>query len=122
VKYLGKSEQDEESNSHRHPHSHSVQSHQPHDHLHQPEHEHHHHGPHNDHDHDHGRTFSEIKQLIAASRLSDWVKQKSVAVFQRIAVAEGKIHGLPAEQVHFHEVGAVDSIVDIVGACIELEL
>jgi hypothetical protein len=42
-------------------------------------------------------------------------------VFHRLAVAEGKIHGLPAEQVHFHEVGAVDSMVDIVGACVALE-
>jgi len=50
------------------------------------------------------------------------VKEKSVAVFQRLAVAEGKIHGLPPDQVHFHEVGAVDSIVDIVGSCAALEL
>lgn len=54
--------------------------------------------------------------------MSDWVKEQSIAVFHRIAVAEGKIHGLPAEEVHFHEVGAVDSIVDIVGACVALEL
>jgi uncharacterized protein (TIGR00299 family) protein len=78
------------------------------------------HGP--KHHHEHERTFSEIKQLIAASRLSAWVKEKSVAVFQRVAAAEGKIHGLPPDQVHFHEVGAVDSIVDIVGGCIGLEL
>ena len=75
-----------------------------------------------EHHHDEHRTFAEIKQLIARSKLSPWVKRKSIAVFQRIAEAEGKIHGLPPEHVHFHEVGAVDSIVDIVGACIGLEM
>ena len=74
------------------------------------------------HHHNENRTFAEIKKLIGRSKLSSWVKKKSVAVFQRIAEAEGKIHGLPPEQVHFHEVGAVDSIVDIVGACIALEM
>ena len=74
------------------------------------------------HEHSHGRDFATIKRLITSSDLSDWVKQKAVAVFHRIAVAEGKIHGLPPEQVHFHEVGAVDSIVDIVGVCVGLEL
>ena len=74
------------------------------------------------HPHEHGRTFAQIRQLITDSQLSDWVKQKAVAVFQRIAVAEGKIHGLPPDQVAFHEVGAVDSIIDIIGACIALEM
>jgi len=60
--------------------------------------------------------------MIHQSALSDWVKEKSVAVFQRVANAEGKIHGMPPYEVHFHEVGAVDSIVDIVGGCIALEL
>ncbi len=74
------------------------------------------------HPHPHERTFAQIRQLIAESRVSDWVKQKAVAVFQRIAAAEGKIHGLPPERVHFHEVGAVDSIIDIAGACLALEM
>jgi len=74
------------------------------------------------HHHEGQRNFSEIKKLISASKLSAWVKQKSIAVFQRIADAEGKIHGLPPAEVHFHEVGAVDSIVDIVGAAIALEI
>jgi len=91
-------------------------------HHHDHNHGHHHHTHAHESDHGHGRDFTTIKDLIARSSLSDWVKQKAIAVFQRIALAEGKIHGLPPEQVHFHEVGAVDSIVDIVGACIGLEL
>ena len=78
-------------------------------------------GPHAHH-HADQRNFSEIKQIISHSKLSAWVKQKSIAVFARIAEAEGKIHGRPPNEVHFHEVGAVDSIVDIVGAAIALEL
>jgi len=85
--------------------------------------EHHHEHDHHPHDHPGGnRTFTQIKKLIAQSKLSPWVKKKSIAVFQRIAEAEGKIHGLPPKHVHFHEVGALDSIVDIVGACIALEM
>jgi uncharacterized protein (TIGR00299 family) protein len=59
---------------------------------------------------------------VQRSGLSDWVKEKSLAVFQRIAVAEAKIHGRTPDEVHFHEVGALDSIVDIVGGCAALEL
>jgi uncharacterized protein (TIGR00299 family) protein len=89
-----------------------------HDHHHcEHEHEHGH-----EHHHEHGRTFADIRALIQKSKLSKWVKEKSIAVFHRVAVAEGKIHGHPPEEVHFHEVGAVDSIVDIVGACVALEM
>ena len=88
--------------------------HPPHEHGHEQGHEH-------GHQHEHGRDYAEIRQLIPHSGISAWVKDKAMAVFHRIAVAEGKIHGLPAGKVHFHEVGAVDSIVDIVGACIGLE-
>ena len=80
------------------------------------------HGHSHSHEHEHGRTYAQIRQLITESQLSDWVKAKALAVFHRIAVAEGKIHGLPPEEVGFHEVGAVDSIVDIVGACIAVEM
>jgi hypothetical protein len=102
---------------HEHAHSHHEHGHS-HGHEHQHEdghgHEHHHQGE--------NRTFGDIRRLISESSLSDWVKQKSIAVFQRIADAEGKIHGKPPEEVHFHEVGAVDSIVDIVGAGVALEM
>lgn len=118
--------------AHTHSHAHhSHSSHHSHEHSHEHEHahggEHSHgddHGHHHAHEeeHAHGRNYAEIKELISRSALSPWVKEKAIAVFHRIAVAEGKIHGLPPEQVHFHEVGAVDSIVDIVGACIGLEM
>jgi uncharacterized protein (TIGR00299 family) protein len=102
------------AHDHEHGHDHGHHHHD-HEHPHQHEHDHH------DHGHDEQRNFAEIKKLILRSQLSAWVKQKSIAVFQRIAEAEGKIHGQPTEEVHFHEVGAVDSIVDIVGAAIALE-
>jgi uncharacterized protein (TIGR00299 family) protein len=90
-----------------------------HEHGHEPGHEHTHK---HRHEQEHGRTYAEIARLIADSGLSEWVKAKSTAVFRRLAAAEGKIHGLPAARVHFHEVGAVDSIVDVVGACAALEI
>ena len=107
-----------------HAHTHDGQEHS-HEHGHHHghhQHKHHHDHVHEGHEHEDQRNFSEIKQLILHSKLSAWVKQKSIAVFQRIAVAEGKIHGLPPNEVHFHEVGAVDSILDIVGAAVALEL
>jgi pyridinium-3,5-bisthiocarboxylic acid mononucleotide nickel chelatase len=110
------------SHSHEHEHAHEDEHHQHHEDDQDAHHHQHGHHHHEEHEHSHGRNFSEIKTLVSSSRLSDWVKDKAIAVFHRIAVAEGKIHGLPPEQVHFHEVGAVDSIVDIVGACIGLEL
>lgn len=112
--------------AHEHHHEHAHEHGPAHEHQHhQGEHDHahsHEHHEHDDHGHDDQRNFAEIKKLIGTSKLSTWVKKKSVAVFQRIADAEGKIHGLPPAQVHFHEVGAVDSIVDIVGAAIALEM
>ena len=113
---------DHEHRHEGHEHSHEHGHHHDHEHPHEHSHEHHHDHAHEEHEHDDLRNFAEIKQLISRSKLSAWVKQKSIAVFARIAEAEGKIHGLPPNEVHFHEVGAVDSIVDIVGAAIALEL
>jgi hypothetical protein len=106
---------------HGHDHAHTHQhDHQGHHHSHEHNHAEAHTHIHDEHGHE--RTFTEISRLIQASPLSGWVREKSLAVFRRIAVAEGKIHGVAPEKVHFHEVGAVDSIVDIVGGCLALEL
>lgn len=104
----------EEEHSHGHSHDHSSAGH---DHdaggL----------APGGDHHHSHApnRNFAQIRRLIEDSPYSPWVKAKATSVFHRIAEAEGKIHGCGPERVHFHEVGAVDSIIDIVGACLALE-
>ncbi len=72
--------------------------------------------------HQHERSLPDILKMIDASRLSDRVKQVSGAIFQCLGEAEAKIHGVPPEEVHFHEIGAVDSIIDITGAVFALEL
>jgi uncharacterized protein (TIGR00299 family) protein len=69
------------------------------------------------HEHSH-RGFSEIKTLIETSALDDKVKNRAIAIFRKLAEAEAAIHAQSVEQVHFHEVGAIDAIVDIVGAAI----
>lgn len=88
------------------------------------DHGHHHHAV-GDHSHagaaDHAHTsFSDIRRRIAASGLEPAVRETALSIFTALAVAEGKIHGLAPENVTFHEVGAVDSIVDIVGTAIGL--
>lgn len=75
---------------------------------------------HHEHHHEH-RTWRDIEQLLNEADLNPKVLELSKKMFQTVAVAEGKVHGRPAEEVQFHEVGAVDSIVDIVSvaACLE---
>ena len=72
--------------------------------------------------HEH-RGYAEIAAMIdEASALAESVKRRALSVFRRIGEAEAKIHGMPLEKIHFHEIGAVDSIVDIVGACVAVEM
>ena len=82
--------------------------------------DHHHHHNH-EHDHHHGRHLPEIEKMILNGKLPKRVEAWSLAVFRRLAIAEGAVHGIAPEKVHFHEVGAVDAIVDIVGTCLGLD-
>src|SRR5436305_11945075 len=76
---------------------------------------------HTGHEHAH-RHLSDILKIIYESRLSDGVKDLAARIFSRLAEAESKIHNVPVERIHFHEVGALDAIIDVVGACIGFEL
>ncbi|WP_105618299.1 nickel pincer cofactor biosynthesis protein LarC [Vallitalea okinawensis] len=80
--------------------------------------EHHHQG---EHHHHHHRHLKDIREIINGSKLSNAVKQRSMAMFVEVAKAEAKVHGKTMDEIHFHEVGAVDAIVDMVGAAICLE-
>ena len=100
----------EQAHAHTHIHEHI------HDHGHTHEHDHEH-----SHDHECGhfhRSFRDIRQMIQNSELSKEVKDLSLRIFTRVARAEAKVHHKDIEEVQFHEVGAVDSIVDIVGSAI----
>lgn len=99
--------------SHAHVHDHGHE----HPHTHDQSHHDHHHPHHHDH-----RGFSEIRDAIMESDLSARVKSDAVTCFKVLAEAEGAVHGIDPEKVQFHEVGAIDSIVDMVGAAVCWEL
>ena len=69
-----------------------------------------------DHHHDHGRSLSVIRSLIQSAELEEPVKQTAIAAFELLGASEAKIHNVDIEKIHFHEVGAVDAIADIVAA------
>jgi uncharacterized protein (TIGR00299 family) protein len=104
------------SHSHEHPHhhheekqshSHAPASEERHDHEHQHDHS---------HSHTHGRSLSVIRKLIESAKLADAVKRTAIHTFELLGASEAKIHNVDIEKIHFHEVGAVDAIVDIVAA------
>lgn len=104
-------------------HEHEAHGHEPHHRHHDPHHGHAPHG-HDPHAHQHGahahRAWADIRAMLTGSALAPAVKERALAIFARLAEAEGTVHGVAPDAVAFHEVGAVDSIVDIVGTAIGL--
>ena len=102
-----------------HEHVHHEHTHE-HEHAHTHEHEHHHD---HDHDHDHGhhhhvhRSMKDIEDIIRGLVIDDAVKEDVLNVYRIIAEAEGAVHGKPAGEVHFHEVGTMDAVADVTAVC-----
>ena len=118
---------------HTHSHHHELDSspeHHSHGHYHDHNHDHsldnhcHNHQDDNDNNHNHNyvhRTYADIKQIIEGSGITEAAKDLSRSMFQKVAAAEAAVHGKPIDEVHFHEVGAIDSIVDIVSVAILMD-
>lgn len=103
-------ESHEHHHHHDHSHDHSHEHHHDHEHHHEHTHEHHHH-------HEH-RGLPEIIEIIKGAKLTKGAEDLAIKIFDILADAEAKAHGRPKDEVHFHEVGAIDSIVDIIAAAV----
>ena len=103
-----------------HAHGHEHDHHHEHDHEHHHEHEHEHHHEH-EHEHEHGHHhhtgLSDISGILALLPVPDAVRAHASAVYQSIARAESEVHGRPVDEIHFHEVGSLDAVADVVGVC-----
>ncbi len=115
---------------HEQEHEDEHDHHHHHDHDHEDEHDHHHHHDHDhedEHHHDHShphvhRNLSDVFSIIDNSEIKDTAKDLAKRIFMRVAMAESKVHNEPLDKVHFHEVGAIDSIVDIIGTAICIDM
>ena len=104
--------------------SEDVHEHHHHEHSHEHDHEHHHEQHHHEHDHEHHHhhaSAADIEAVIDSLAVSDQVKKDAKAVYALIAEAESKVHGRPVSEIHFHEVGAMDAVADVVGVCLLME-
>lgn len=129
----------EHAHEHDHEHAHDHEHH--HDHKHDHEHEHHHdhgHEHHHDHEHEHGHdhshdhehghghhhhaTMAWVEHTIQETALPPEVKEQALQVYHAIAQAESAAHGCPVDQVHFHEVGALDAVADVTAVCLLLHM
>ncbi len=109
---------EEHDHDHGHPHDHDHDHDHGHEHPHEEEHEHSHdHG----HGHHHHASVAEIDTMIDSLDVSDRVKADAKAVYALIADAESKVHGRPVSDIHFHEVGTLDAVADVVGVCLLME-
>lgn len=105
--------------SHDHDHTHDHDYSHKHDHGHSHDHDHAHEGHHHHHGHSHvHRNLSDIRKIIAGLDLPEKVREDVMAVYGKIAEAESHAHGRPVEEVHFHEVGAMDAVADITAFCL----
>jgi pyridinium-3,5-bisthiocarboxylic acid mononucleotide nickel chelatase len=102
----------QEEHSHDHGHEH-------HDHEH--EHEHHRHDHDHEHHHHHHTSMADITHIMSHLPLPETVRNNALGVYQAIAQAESKAHGMPVEEIHFHEVGAMDAVADVVGVCMLMD-
>ena len=102
-------------------HEHTHGSGHRHEHSHDDAHGHHHHTVEQNPVHHHGRGLVEIRDIIRKAAISESAKKVAICIFEKLGAAESKIHNIPIEKIHFHEVGAVDALVDITCAAVGAE-
>ena len=110
------------ASSHDHSHSHSHSHSGAHSAAHASSHSHVHAHVHDDAAHAHGKSYLEIRGHLERSKLAGRVRERTFAIFEALARAEAKVHGTTIDEVHFHEVGAIDAIVDVAGAAVGLDV